>query len=156
MCQKKPQHGGEASRCWLLRPPPFPQVPWPLHFDPGCPSLFKISPGLPFCRLTDFEVSTVDSWEHRTMTSLCLWKSHDRQWTACDSSTHSAIWSPSAGTRFTSKVKHLLMSWNHTRRTLVKPFPSLRVTCAGTIFHNLLGNLLGNRYALLHDFCPTF
>ena len=27
---------------------PFPQVPWPLHFDPGCPSLFKISPGLPF------------------------------------------------------------------------------------------------------------
>ena len=48
VCQKKPQHGAEASRCWLLRPPPFPQVPWPLHFDPGCPSLFGHLSWTPF------------------------------------------------------------------------------------------------------------
>ena len=60
----------------------FSLVPWPLHFGPGYPSLFLLQISLLeslFFRLTNFEVSGVDSWEHRTMASLCSWKSRDRQ-----------------------------------------------------------------------------
>lgn len=49
--------------------------PWLPFFVPAS----DISPGIPFLRLTNFEVSGVDSWEHRTMASLCSWKSRNRQ-----------------------------------------------------------------------------
>lgn len=108
------------------------------HLSPKCPGLCiltlavlpgsDISPGLPFCRLTNFEVSTVDSWEHRTITSLCLWKSCSRQRTARDATTHSAVWPPVQEQAYFS-VKSFLMSCIHSRRTLVKPVPSLKVTC---------------------------